>query len=62
MDLTLKFMVSELIDGLKLYEFEDRETIPLTIVGETYDGTPIRGEDCIRIIGYLNKPCNAELD
>ena len=62
MDLTLKFKIADLIDELKLYQIEARETIPLTLVGETYDGTPIRGEDCIWIIGKLNKPCHPELD
>jgi hypothetical protein len=57
MDLSLKFIVADLITGLMLDEFGDRETIPLTIVGETYDGTPIRGEDCIQIIGTLKKEC-----
>ena len=52
-DLTLKFSVQDLVAELKLYNIEDQETIPLTIVGETYDGTPIKGEDCIRV---LNKP------
>ena len=62
MDLTLKFMVAEVVDGLMLDEFADRETIPLTIIGQTYDGTPIQGEDCIWIIGYLKKECRSDLD
>ena len=55
MDLTLKFSTPELVDGLMLCEIEDRETIPLTIVGETHDGTPIKGEDCVMLI---NPPKN----
>ena len=62
MDLTLKFMVEDVVDGLMLYELEDRDTIPITIVGETYNGTPIRGEDCIWIIGILKKECHSDLD
>jgi hypothetical protein len=59
MDLTLKFKVSEVIDKLKLYEIEDRETIPLTLTGLTKNcGVPIRGEDCIWIIGKLKKECS----
>ena len=53
MDLTLKFRVPELVDGLDLDEVESRETIPLKIIGETEDGTLIMGEDCIRIINRL---------
>ena len=53
MDLTLKFSVAELIEGLMLNEIGDRETISLTIMGETYDGTSIRGEDCVWILGAL---------
>jgi hypothetical protein len=53
MDLTLKFRVPELVDGLDLYEVESREIIPLKIMGETEDGTLIMGEDCIRIINKL---------
>ena len=53
MDLTLKFRVPELVDGLDLDEVESRETIPLKIMGETEDGTLIMGEDCIRIINRL---------
>jgi hypothetical protein len=55
-DLTLKFSVQDLVAKLKLDKIEDRETIPLTIVGATYDGTPIRGEDCIWVINNKPKP------
>jgi hypothetical protein len=50
MDLTLKFSSRDLVDELDLEEVASRETIPLTVVGETYDGAPIRGEDCIWLI------------
>ena len=53
MDLTLKFGIAEVVDVLMLNEIENGEAIPLTIIGETYDGTLIRGEDCIWIIGTL---------
>ena len=52
-DLILKFRVPELVDGLGLKEVESREIIPLTIMGETEDGTLIVGEDCIRVINRL---------
>ena len=36
-----------------LNEIEDRGMVPLVITGETYDGTPIRGEDWAWILGSL---------
>ena len=62
MDLDLKFMVIELVYELKLFQMEAQETVPLRIIGETYEGTLIRGEDCIRIIGNLKKECNSDVD
>jgi hypothetical protein len=53
MDLTLKFSVTGLIEGLELYEIGDGEIVPLAITGETYDNIPIRGEDCVWILGAL---------
>ena len=50
MDLTLKVRVRPLVEGLFLNDVESRETILLTIMGETTDGTPIVGEDCVKII------------
>lgn len=52
MDLTLKFRVPELVEGLGLKDVESKETIILTING-TADSTSIMGQDCVRII---NKP------
>jgi len=49
MDLTLKFSVPELVEGLGLKEVEAGEIIPLTIIIESEDGT-LMGEDCVRII------------
>lgn len=51
LDLTLKFKRKELANVLNLYDAAG-ETIPLTITGNLYEelsGTPIRGEDCVRI-------------
>ena len=45
-----------------LYEFADRDTVALSIVGKTYNGTPIRGEDCILVLGELRKECTSDLD
>jgi hypothetical protein len=51
MDLTFKFRRKRLAKNLKLYDVAG-ETIPLTITGnlkEESGGTPIEGEDCVRI-------------
>jgi hypothetical protein len=50
MDLTLKFSVLELVEGLGLKDFESREIIPIRIMWEAEDGTPTMGEDCVKII------------
>ncbi len=55
MDLILKFRVPELVDGLGLKEVESREIIPLTIMGNSVDGTIIMGEDCIRVINWMQR-------
>ena len=49
MDLTLKFSVPELVEGLGLKEVEAGEIVPLKIIIESEDGT-LMGEDCVRII------------
>lgn len=51
LDLTLKFKTQELVETLNLDDVAG-DTIPLTLTGnlkEEYGGTPIRGQDCIRI-------------
>ena len=55
MDLILKFRVPELVDGLGLKEVESREIIPLTIMGNSVDGTLIMGVDCIRVINWMQR-------
>jgi beta propeller repeat protein len=52
MDLTLKFDTQELVSCLALEEVAG-ETIPLTLSGnlkEENGGTPITGEDCVRVL------------
>lgn len=49
-DLTLKFKVPELVEGLNLKEVESRELIFLSIMGEVDNGSLIMGEDCVKII------------
>jgi hypothetical protein len=51
LDLTLKFSTPELVEMLGLDNMAG-ETIPLTLTGNLLDefgGTPIRGEDCVRV-------------
>ncbi|MCK4790069.1 MAG: thrombospondin type 3 repeat-containing protein, partial [Desulfobacteraceae bacterium] len=48
LDLTLKFERKQLASELNLYDAAG-QTIPLTIIGNLNDGTPIRGEDCVGI-------------
>lgn len=56
MDLTLKFDTQELVNCLALEEVAG-ETIPLTLTGnlkEEEGGTPITGQDCVRILNQGN--------
>ena len=52
MDLSLKFKTQQLVDVLKLKEVAGK-TVEFTLRGnlkEGFDGTPIVGRDCIRIL------------
>ncbi|MHC4456321.1 MAG: hypothetical protein ACYS0I_04350 [Planctomycetota bacterium] len=46
-DLTLKFKTQEIVDVLG--EVVNGDVLLLTLEGVLYDGTPIEGEDCIRV-------------
>jgi hypothetical protein len=48
-DLALKVDAQAVIKTLKLAEVVG-QTIPLTITGKLYDWTPIKGQDCIRVL------------
>lgn len=52
-DLTLKFRTQEIVNAIE--PIEDGEEVPLTITGTLMDGTPIKGEDCVVIIGKGKK-------
>lgn len=52
MDLILKFRVPALVEGLGLREVDSKETIQLTVMGET-DAAPVMGKDCVQIINKL---------
>jgi hypothetical protein len=53
MDLTLKFDTEEM--AASLGTVEDGEVLALELTGELFDGTPIVGEDIIRIISKKKK-------
>lgn len=48
LDLTLKFNTQEIVGMLG--EVADGDQLVLTLTGETYDGTPIKGQDCVVIL------------
>ena len=48
LDLTLKFDKQAVVAALG--EVNDGDEFPLTLTGELTDGTPIEGEDCVRIV------------
>lgn len=47
LDLTLKFKTQDIVQALG--EVVNGETLVLTLTGESLDGTPIEGADCIRV-------------
>ena len=47
-DLTLKFRTQEFVSAIGTVD--DGDEVILTMTGNLMDGTPIEGEDCIRII------------
>ena len=52
LDLTLKFSHQKVKETLGLDAFEDRDIVILILTGnlmEEFNGSPIRGQDCIRI-------------
>ena len=59
-------MVPDLVDlfiGLE----DGSEYVPLTITGTTIEGTPIRGEDCLRLLKFTEDlisdlDCDADVD
>ena len=53
MDLLLKFRVPDLVTALELDAVESKETILLTLMEITEDGTSILGEDCVWIINKM---------
>ncbi len=54
-DLTLKFKTQDIVAAIG--EVNDGDVLTLAIKGVLFDGTPISGEDCVRIIGKF-KPIN----
>jgi len=56
LDLTLKFETEEIVNALG--EVVNGETLVLTLTGESLDGTPIEGSDCILVISKKGKGGN----
>jgi uncharacterized protein YegL len=54
LDLTLKFDKQAIVAAL--HDVEDRDCVVLTVNGMLYDGTPIVGEDVVRIQISTNQP------
>jgi len=57
LDLTLKFKTQELVDTLGLDAFGQGDIILLIITGnikEEYNGTPITGQDCVRVLELID--------
>jgi len=53
LDLTLKFKAQEVVTTLGLDAFSDGEVVILMLTGnlmEEFNGTPIQGQDCVRIL------------
>jgi hypothetical protein len=53
LDLTLKFKAQEVIQTLGLDAFSDGDVVILMLTGNIkaeFDGTPIQGQDCVRIL------------
>ncbi len=48
-DLTLKFDSEKLVKVLRLADVKG-ETVQLIVTGNLYDGTPVRGRDCVKIL------------
>ncbi len=53
LDLVLKFNTQDMVNALD--QFNDGDTLLLTLTGENLSGTPIEGTDCVVIVGKGNK-------
>ena len=60
-DMLLKFRVPEVVEVLMLDEVAG-QTIPLVGTGVTTDGTLIRGQDTVRLLGNTVKECVSDCD
>jgi len=50
MDLTLKFKTQAIVQAMGVENVNDGDCFILTLIGKLYDGTPIVGEDVLRIL------------
>jgi hypothetical protein len=60
-DMLLKLRVPEVVETLQLNELAG-QTIPLVLTGQTFDGTPIRGQDFVLLLGNIDRDCHADFD
>ena len=60
-DMLLKFRVPDVVEVLMLNELAG-QTIPFTITGETVNGSSIRGQDTVRLLGNIEKECHSDFD
>ena len=60
-DMLLKFRVPEVVETLMLNELAG-QTIPLVLTGQTADGTSIRGQDFVLLLGNVVNECHADFD
>jgi hypothetical protein len=60
-DMLLKFSVPEVVRTLLLNELAG-QTITLLLTGQSLDGTTIRGQDYVLLLGNIVNECHADFD
>jgi hypothetical protein len=61
LDLSLKFKTAELVPALRLDELPSGDLPELLVRGALFDGTPIEGSDCVRLVPPGSPPGLAKL-
>jgi hypothetical protein len=60
-NMLLKFRVPEVVQALMLNELAG-QTVTLTLIGETFDGKSISGQDAVLLLGNIDRECHADFD
>jgi hypothetical protein len=60
-DMLLRFRVPEVVEALLLNELAG-QTITLVLTGNMVDGTPLRGQDVVFLLGDIDRECHADFD